>query len=668
MKHAENHTNHHAMMVKDFKKRFFISTIATIPILLLSPMIQSILAFSIVFPGSLAILFLLANCVYGYGGWPFLKGCVVELREKKAGMMTLVALAITTAHGYSAMVMLGIVPGKTFFWEVATLIDVMLLGHWIEMRTVLGASKALEKLARLMPATAHLMQSDGSTKEIKLESLQQGDKVLIKPGEKIPSDGVVTEGSSEINQAMLTGESKPVLKTEGDTIIGGSINGTGSLVLRVTKTGKESYLNKIIELVRTASMSKSQAQTLADKAAFALTIIALVAGGTTLAWWLQAGLGSHFALERMITVMVVTCPHALGLAIPLVVSGITTLAARNGLLIKNRTAFEGAYKSNIVVFDKTGTLTTGKFGVVDVISLGDWSQEKIIEKAAALEQRSEHSIAKSIVKHAQKKNLEISRIANFKAIPGFGVRGLVEENELFIGSLDIVSSPPSFQTNFKLHDLDQTRKKIETLQAQGKTVVALITKEKIVGLIALSDVIREESIEACKSLRKRKIKIAMITGDNQEVANDIAQKLGITHVFANVLPDKKAEKIKELQAKGNKVIMVGDGINDAPALAQADVGIAIGAGTDIAAQTADIILTRNDPRDIVTTIKLSRLMRHKMVQNLAWATGYNIAAIPLAAGVLYNQGIILHPAIGALLMSVSTVIVAINARLIKLNR
>jgi len=649
-------------MAQDFKKRFFISVIATLPILLLSPMIQSIFAFAIVFPGSIFVLFSLATCVYGYGGWPFIKGCAIELKQRKAGMMTLVAMAISTAYIYSVLVLFKIFPGKTFFWEVATLVDVMLLGHWIEMRSTLGATSSLEKLTKLLPANVSIVLPDGTIKQIPHKQLEKGDKVLIKPGEKIPADGIITEGHSDVNQALLTGESKPVFKQKGDSVIGGSINQNGSLVVVIDKLGADSYLAKITELVRTASMSKSRAQTIANKAAFALTIIALLAGGATLSAWIMVGFSTHFALERMITVMVIACPHALGLAVPLVVSGITMLAANKGLLIKNRTAFESARKSSIVVFDKTGTLTTGNFGVTKIIPLSDWSEEKILQKAATIEKRSEHMIAQSIVKKAKEHFLQDSYLANFKTIPGIGAIGFVDGDELFVGSPKIIEGNAEFKTDFVVQKVTAAQETIEKLIEQGKTVILIATKQEIKGVITLSDMVRKESLEACKALQKLNIKVAMITGDNQQVAQNVSEQLGITHTFANVLPDQKSEKIKELQEKGYHVIMVGDGINDAPALAQADVGIAIGSGTDIAAETADVILVRNDPRDVVQVIELSRLMYKKMVQNLAWATGYNVIAIPLAAGVLYQYGVLLHPAVGALVMSASTVIVAINSR------
>jgi Cu2+-exporting ATPase len=647
----------------NFKKRFIISVIATIPILLLSPAIQGVFAFAIVFPGSLAVLFLLANCVYGYGGWPFIKGCILELKQKKAGMMTLVAMAITSAHTYSLLVALKIFPGKTFFWEVATLIDIMLLGHWIEMKTMMRASTSLEKLVKLVPANATLLKPDGSTTTVPQKTIKLGDRVLVRPGEKIPVDGTVTEGTSDVNEAALTGESIPVPKTKGDKVVGGAINQNGSLVIEAKNIGENSYIEKLLVLVRTASASKSRAQTIANKAAFVLTIIAVAAGMTTLGIWLYYAYPTHFALERMITVMVITCPHALGLAVPLVVASVAAIAAQSGLLIRNRTAFERMSKCKTILFDKTGTLTTGTFGVTKIVPLTDWTEEQILYNAAAIERRSEHSIAKAIVKAAEEQKLEIPHIANFKAIPGFGATGLVEQNILFVGSPAIMSGHQKFKTNFIIKNVMIAHEQAERLTEQGKTVIVVVSKDEIKGLIAVSDTVRKESLEACQQLKKKRFRLAIVTGDNEAAARNVADQLGITEIFSEVLPEQKVAIVKKLQDQNKSVIMVGDGINDAPALAQADVGIAIGSGTDVAADTADIILVHNDPRDVVKAIALSKIMRTKMLQNLAWATGYNIFAIPLAAGVLYQYGILLPPSIGALVMSLSTIIVALNSRI-----
>jgi P-type Cu2+ transporter len=648
-------------MILDFKKRFIVSSIATIPVLLLSKSVQNLLYFSVNFPKRGLVILCLTSFIYAYGGWPFLKGALREVKALRPGMMTLVALAITIAQGYSALVLVGM-PGKMFFWEVATLIDIMLFGHWIEMKATMGAHKSLETLAKLLPSTVNLLLQDGSFKAIELSSLKPGDKVLIRPGEKIPADGVITEGHAHINQALLTGESKPIFKERGSKVIGGSINQNGSLVVLVNSVGTSTYLAKIIELVQAAHMSKSRAQSLANKAAFVLTVLAIVSGLGTLGYWLVTGQPFYFALERMVTVMVITCPHALGIAIPLVISSITTMATERGVFIKDRLAFEQARKAQIVLFDKTGTLTSGVFGITQIIPLASWNKEKLVQQTAAVEQRSEHSIAKSIVEKAKALKLTIPHVANFKAIPGVGVKGFVDGNELFVGSPEIILGHENFSTNFTVEHIAEIQRKIQVLTDQGKTVVVVATKNKIYGLFTFSDAVRQESIQACDALRKLKIDIAMITGDNEQVAQNAAEQLEITHVFANVLPVQKTEKIIELQKKYT-VIMVGDGINDAPALAQADVGIAIGSGTDIAAETADVILVKDDPRDVVTTIKLSRLMRRKTLQNLAWATGYNIIAIPLAAGMF---GVMLHPAIGAIAMSLSTIMVAINSKNLKI--
>lgn len=659
-KHAEKgHAAHHAHMVEDFKRRFWISLILTIPVLILSPLIQSLLRFSLKFPGDKFILFGISTFIYFYGGWPFLKGIFDELKRKRPGMMTLIALAITVAYVYSSGVVFGI-RGKFFFWELVTLIDIMLLGHWIEMRSVMGASRALEELARLMPSEAHLVLGDGSIKDIKLEELKQGDRVLIKPGEKIPADGRVIDGESEINEAMITGESKPVSKGANDEVIGGSVNGSGSLTIEVKKTGKDSYLSQVVELVRAASESKSKAQDFANRAAFWLTLIAVTAGVVTLIGWLTLGKEFVFALERMVTVMVITCPHALGLAIPLVIAVITALSAQNGLLIRNRTAFENARNLQMIVFDKTGTLTKGEFGVSDIISLGNWSENDLLRKVASIEANSEHTIAKGIVKKAKEKNLKLSKVEKFEAIAGKGAKAQVEGEEIFVGNKGIFDI-----ANVKSVEAE---KKMEEIAVQGKTIVFVISGKKIQGIVGLSDIIRDESKEAVGKLKDLGLEIAMITGDNNATAKYVAGELGLDTYFAEVLPDKKSEKIKQLQRQGKKVAMVGDGVNDAPALAQADVGIAIGAGTDVAVETADVILVKNDPRNVVDVIALSRATQRKMVQNLVWATGYNIFAIPLAAGVLYKYGIILAPAVGALVMSLSTIIVAINARLISYKR
>lgn len=651
-----DHSAHHGHMIEDFRKRFWVSLIITVPILILSPMVQHFLGLkeALRFNGDMYILFVLSSFLFFYGGWPFLTGLIDELKKKQPGMMTLIALAISVAYFYSSAVIFG-VTGEVFFWELATLIDIMLLGHWIEMKSVMGASKALEELAKLMPDEAHKIDDNGNVTDVKVSSLQHNDKLLIKPGEKIPADGKVYEGLSSVNEAMITGESKPVSKGKGDEVIGGSINGEGSLKIEVEKTGDETFLSQIVKLVKEAQESKSHTQDLANKAAFWLTIIAISAGAITMFVWLVfTGQSFNFALSRTVTVMVITCPHALGLAIPLVVAVSTVLSAKSGLLIRNRTAFEQARNLQAIIFDKTGTLTKGEFGVTETISFDGMDEKEILKYAAAVESESEHPIAQGIVRSSNDKY----QLRDFNSIPGKGVEGKVNGKEVKVVS-------PGYLEENKIESRE--KEKIAKLSSQGKTVVFVIIEEKLVGAIALADIIREESKEAIKQLKEMGIKPMMLTGDNKQVAKWVADELGLDDYFAEVLPDQKAEKIKEVQKRGMIVAMTGDGVNDAPALAQADVGIAIGAGTDVAVETADIILVRSNPKDVVSLIKFAKATYNKMVQNLIWATGYNVIAIPLAAGVLYSEGIILSPALGAVLMSVSTIVVAINAKLLKVS-
>ena len=655
---GHNHHEHHAEMVEDYRRRFFVSLAATIPILALSPMIQEWLGLgeALGFAGDTMVLLGLSTFVYGYGGWPFLTGLVDELRERTPGMMTLVAFAITVAYAYSAAVALG-VPGQMFFWETATLIDLMLVGHWIEMRSVMGASRALEQLARLMPSMAHRLTDGGGTEEVPIADLQPGDRVRVKSGEKIPADGTVVDGQSSVNESMLTGESVPVEKTDGDEVIAGAVNGTGSLVVSVEKTGESSYLNQVIGLVREAQQSQSRTQNLADRAAYWLTLIALTAGALTFGtWYLGLDETFVFSLERAVTVMVITCPHALGLAIPLVVSVSTGLGAQRGLLIRDRGAFEQARNLDTVVFDKTGTLTEGRFGVTDVLVFEGAGDVEIVRQAAAVEQHSEHPIAAGILRAAEDRGLDVPDAEGFEALTGKGVRAAVEGTEVR------VLSPGAAADAVDLPDHDA-----ETLQAQGKTVVYVVRDGVALGALALADIIREESREAIDTLHDLGIDVVMLTGDNERVARWVAEELGIDRVIAEVLPDEKSDVIKSLQNEGRLVAMTGDGVNDAPALATADMGIAIGAGTDVAVETADIVLVESDPRDAVDVIRLAQATYRKMVQNLWWATGYNVVAIPLAAGVLATAGILLSPAVGAVLMSLSTVIVAINARFLSLS-
>lgn len=659
---GKDHGNHHTHMLEDFKRRFIVSFILTFPVLLLSPTIQDFFNFEIYFPGADFIVFLISSVVYFYGGYPFLKGIKQELAEKSPGMMTLIAIAISVAYFYSSAVVFGL-HGEVFFWELVTLIDVMLLGHWLEMRSVMGASRALEELIKIMPSVAHL-RKNGETVDVAVDQLKIGDRVLVKPGEKVPVDGTVVEGASSVNESMLTGESKPVTKNSGNEVIGGSINGEAAFVVEVKKTGKDTYLSQVVELVRTAQESKSKTQDLANRAALYLTIVALSVGTLTFILWILFGQELVFALERAVTVMVITCPHALGLAIPLVVAVSTSMAAKSGLLIRDRQAFEKARSLEAVIFDKTGTLTEGRFGVTDVVSLSgkddktndEINDKKILSLAASLEASSEHPIAKGIIESAREKGIEPEQVEKFSSIPGKGIEGIIEGKKYFVVS-------PGYLEEAGINLKDET---IEEIKEQGKTVVFLLEEERVLGALALADIIRKESREAISKLKGMGIRCLMLTGDNRFVAAWVSRELELDDYFAEVLPHEKAAKVMEVQ-KQYVTGMVGDGVNDAPALAQADVGIAIGAGTDVAIETADIVLVKNDPRDVLYIIELSRRTYSKMYQNLLWATGYNVFAIPLAAGVLYGYGILLSPAIGAVLMSLSTVIVAINARALKME-
>ena len=646
-------------MVDDFRRRFWLSLALTVPVLATSEMIRHLLGLrgAVAFPGDRYVEFAFASGVYLCGGWPFLTGLVDELRRRLPGMMTLVALAITVAYVYSALVVFGL-PGSVFFWETATLIDIMLLGHWIEMRSVLGASRALEQLVRLLPAEAHRVRADASVEEVPIDVLRPSDRVLVKPGERIPTDGRIVQGRTSVDQAMLTGESQPVEKSEGDEIIGGAVNGEGAITIEVRRTGADTYLSQVIELVRKAQETRSRTQDLADRAALWLTLTAIAGGTLTFVAWLGAGREFSFALERMVTVMVITCPHALGLAVPLVVAVSTALSARQGLLIRDRSAFERARELDAVVFDKTGTLTEGRFGVTDVIPLDRRTEHEVLRLAAALESRSEHPIAAGIVRAARERGAQYQAPEGFAAIPGKGAQGRVDGV-----SAKVVS--PGF---LKEHGLAVADARVTRVAEQGKTVVFVLADEKPVGAIALADIVRRESREAVQRLKAMGIKPIMLTGDSAAVARWVAAELGLDDYFAEVLPDQKAAKIEEVKGRDLTVAMVGDGVNDAPALVAADVGIAIGAGTDVAIEAADIVLVRSDPRDVPALVQLARATYGKMVQNLWWATGYNAVAIPLAAGVLARAGILLSPAIGAVLMSASTVVVALNAQLLGRGR
>lgn len=654
--HEEEHHGHegHEGMVEDFKKRFFVSLILTIPILAISPMIQHFIGVDWRFENDMYLLFVLSSIVFFYGGWPFLVGGIAELRDRTPGMMTLIALAISIAYGYSTVVVFGW-EGNQLYWELATLVVIMLLGHWIEMRSIMGASNALEQLVKLMPSKAHKIDQDNHVQEVPLSEIRNKDWVLVKPGEKVPVDGVIVEGRSTLDESMLTGESIPVEKEGGDSVIGGSVNKEGSLIVEVEKTGEDSYLSQVITMVKEAQESKSKTQDLTNRAAKWLFYLALVAGFATLFAWLALGYEFDIAIERMVTVMVIACPHALGLAAPLVVAVSTSISAKKGLLIRNRAHFEGARNLNAVVFDKTGTLTKGEFGITDIVTSEGLSEDEVLQFAAAVEQNSEHPIAAGIVKSAKQKNLPIDKVTDFESITGKGIQGQVNGRKI-----NAVSPGYVIGQNLPFDEVI-----FNQLSEQGKTVVFVLVDDKLAGMIALADMVRETAKEAVAALKEKGIHSIMLTGDNRKVANWVAAQVGIDEVYAEVLPDDKAEQIKKIQEKGWRVAMTGDGVNDAPALATADLGIAIGAGTDIAMETADVILVKSNPNDVVALIDLSKKTYRKLVQNLWWATGYNIIAIPLAAGVMAPWGIIISPAVGAALMSVSTVIVAINAKLLR---
>ena len=656
-KHRMHGEHAHKGMLKDLKRRFWISLILTIPILILSPTIQELIGLgtSIRFPGDSYILFVLSSIVYFYGGYPFFKGFYNQLKMRVPGMDTLISVAITSAYLYSSAVVFGLM-GEVFFWELATLIDIMLIGHWIEMRSVMGASRALEELVKLMPSTAHKVMDNGNIMDVPLDKLSVGDHVLIKPGEKVPVDGEIIKGNTSIDESMLTGESQPVFKDINAEVIGGSINGDGSITVEIKKTGKDSFLSQVINLVKEAQESKSRTQNIADRFATGLTVIALSGGFLTfLVWFIFTSFGSEFALERAVTVMVITCPHALGLAVPLVVAVSTALSAQNGLLIRNRASFEKSRDINAIIFDKTGTLTQGKFGVTDILPLSDeYDENGILKYAASLESYSEHPIAKGVVKSAN----ETSDVEDFKAIPGKGVQGIIEGKKV-----EVVS--PGY---LKEKNISISNDNLNELSSQGKTIIFVIIEGELKGAIALADIIREESKETIQKLKDMGIQCIMITGDRKEVAEWVANEIGLDKYYAEVLPQEKAQKVQEIQSEGLIVAMTGDGINDAPALAQADVGIAIGAGTDVAIEAGDVVLVRNNPLDVVYVVKLAKSTYRKMLENLVWGTGYNVFAIPIAAGVLFAYGIILTPAVGAILMSVSTIIVAFNSRFLKIGK
>ncbi|WP_437342060.1 heavy metal translocating P-type ATPase [Exiguobacterium alkaliphilum] len=656
--HGETHHAHtggHQGMIEAYKRRFFVSLGLTIPILILSDMIQEWAGFELTFPYEKETLFVLATIVYVYGGWPFLKGSIDELRQRNPGMMLLIGLAISVAYFYSVAIVFGYGHGHDFFWELATLIVIMLLGHWIEMRSIMGASNALQQLVRLLPSVAHRIRGN-DIEDVPVSAIATGDMILVKPGEQIPVDGELLNGRTTVDESMLTGESMPVEKETGDVVIAGSINQEGSMTISTTNTGESTYLAKVIDLVKQAQESKSRTQNLANRAAKLLFYVAIGAGVLTFVIWVALGYPVSTAVERMVTVMVISCPHALGLASPLVVAVSTSLSAKRGLLIRNRTQFEEARHLDAVIFDKTGTLTQGDFGVTDIEATSAYTEEDVLRLAAAVETASQHPLARGILREAEARELTLPEVVDFASITGVGLEGRVDG-----AHVQIVS--PRY---IREHELAIDEVAFNRLSTAGKTVVFTLRDGDLVGMIALADMVRDEAKETVRALKDRGVRPIMLTGDNRKVADWVASQLHIEEVYAEVLPDDKSRQVQTVQADGSKVAMVGDGINDAPALAQADVGIAIGSGTDVAVETADIVLVRSNPKDVLSILDLSRNTYNKMIQNLWWAAGYNIVAIPLAAGVLAPIGIILSPAVGAVLMSLSTVIVALNARTLKL--
>lgn len=662
-KHSEHdshdHSGHeghdHGDMIQDFKKRFFVTVILAVPVIILSDMIQMFFNYSISFTGDEYVQLILSTLIFFYGGWPFLTGLVSEVKAKSPGMMTLIGFAISVAYLYSAATVFG-VDGMDFFWELATLIAIMLLGHWVEMKSVMKASDSLESLVKLMPKEANKIMDNDEIKTVPVSDLKKGDLLLIKPGEKIPVDALIKKGRSTIDESMLTGESVPVEKKKDDEVIGGSINTSGSLTVEVNKTDREGYLAQVVELVKEAQESKSKTQILSDKAAKLLFYVAVLSGIVTFIVWLALGYSLGEAMTRMVTVLVISCPHALGLAIPLVVARSTAIAAKKGLFIRNRIGFEDARRIDTMVFDKTGTLTEGKFGVTDIIPNEGMTENQLLSLAATIESQSEHPIALGIVSKAKEKEIKLSEIQDFDSMTGEGIKGTIDGNEIKIVS-------PGFM---KRKNIEYDQEMLDEFSDEGKTVVIVLKEQKYIGMIALADQIKESSKIAVRELIEMNIEPMMLTGDNKKVAERVGAEIGIERIVAEVLPDEKANELKELKAKNKRVGMTGDGINDAPALANADLGVAVGAGTDVAMETADVVLVNSNPNDVVSIITLSKATYRKMIQNLWWAAGYNIIAIPLAAGVLAPWNIVMDPAVGAVLMSLSTVIVAINARALKI--
>lgn len=655
--HAEGHSKHEGHSVEMFKNKFWLSLALSIVVVLYSDILDILFGFKVpVFPGSSLTPLILGVVVFFYGGWVFVQGSVKELKNRQPGMMTLIAMAIGVAFIYSVYAEFW-TNDMPLWWELTTLITIMLLGHWMEMRAVQGAQGALNELAKLLPDTAEVVRGN-ATVLIPLSELKAGDVVLVKPGGKIAADGTVIEGGSEVNESMVSGESKPVEKVVGSPVIAGTINGDGSLKIRVDKIGKNTFLSGVMKLVAEAQSSKSRLQMLSDRAAYYLTIIALLSGALTFVFWVLNQSGANFALQRTVAVLVIACPHALGLAIPLVASISTNLAAKNGLLVKQRLALEAARNIDVVLFDKTGTLTKGEYGVDTVIGAGAFQPQDALELAAAVNSHSEHPIAKALGTEVNKRNMVMPEVKDFQRIPGKGTKAHVKGQEVLVGSRTLLEESGAIPDQSVLSQ-------VQNLEKQGKTIIYVVANKQLVGSIALVDIIRDESREAINSLKAMNVKVGMITGDSADVAAWVAHELSIDEYFAKVLPEQKSDKVKLLQNKGLKVAMVGDGINDAPALTQADLGIAIGAGTNVAIESAGIILVKNDPRDIPKIIKLSRLTFSKMIQNLFWATGYNVIAIPLAAGVFASRGLTLEPALAAVFMSLSTLIVALNAAILK---
>ena len=648
--------DHHAMMEAELKRHFLVAAIFTIPVLMLSPSIQQWAGYSLPpFSGWNILLLLTSSVVILYGGLVFYKGSIRALGMHTLDMNVLVSIALLSGYLYSVGTTFFFV-ARDFYWEISTLATFILFGHWMEMKAERSAAGSLKELVKLIPPTANLLRN-GEVVEVPTAELKVGDIVLVKPGEKVPIDGVVIEGETSVNEAMVTGESKPVGKRKGSKVIGGTINAEGAIRVQVAKTGEETAVAQIIKLVEQAMTSKPQVQRLADRAAFYLTLIAIFVGGGTFIFWFGIGMDNLFALSLAITVIVITCPHALGLAIPAVTAISTTLAARKGILIKNAKALQIAKTIDVVVFDKTGTLTKGEFGVTDIVKLGNWSDQEILGNAAAIEVNSEHVIAKGIIKKAQEESLQIKNAEKFTAIPGKGARALVGKKEVYVGNANLMRD-----IGVKLEEYE---KAVSKLSSEGKTVVYVATSQGLQGLIAMADLIRDESRDAVKALKELGLEVAMLTGDNKQTAAYVAKELGLNTFFAEVLPDQKANTIKTLQDKGKKVAMVGDGVNDAPALVQSNIGIAIGAGTDVAVESADVVLIKNDPRDVARLVRLSKKTMQKMNQNLVWATGYNIVAIPVAAGILVPVGIVLAPEFAAITMSLSSISVTINALLLR---